>query len=196
MEYQDIVSNVKNGVIQTPAYIFDLDILRRKVAMICELLGDRAKMCYAVKANPFVLNAMDDLVPKYEVCSPGELEICKNCAIPMDKVVFSGINKTADSVRVAANYRVGVMTAESVHQFDLISECATNLRQVIPVILRLTNGSQFGMNEEDIEQIIARRQLNPYVHILGIQYFTGTQKKKVAHTIEELEYVFDPSEIH
>ena len=190
MEYQDIVSNVKNGVIQTPAYIFDLDILRRKVAMICELLGDRAKMCYAVKANPFVLNAMDDLVPKYEVCSPGELEICKNCAIPMDKVVFSGINKTADSVRVAANYRVGVMTAESVHQFELISECATNLRQVIPVILRLTNGSQFGMNEEDIEQIIARRQLNPYVHILGIQYFTGTQKKKVAHTIEELEYVF------
>ncbi len=190
MEYQDIVANIKNGVIKTPAYIFDLDILRRKTAMICELLGNRAKMCYAVKANPFVLNAMDDLVPKYEVCSPGELEICKNCGISMDKVVFSGINKTEDSIRVAAGYRVGVMTAESVHQFDMISDCGTDLRRVIPVILRLTNGSQFGMNEEDIEQIIARQQLNPYVHILGIQYFTGTQKKKVSHTLEELDHVF------
>ncbi len=190
MEYQDIVSHVKNGVIKTPAYIFDLDILRRKVAMICELLGSCAKVCYAVKANPFVLNAMDDLVPKYEVCSPGELEICRNCGISMEKVVFSGINKTADSVRVAAGYRVGVMTAESVHQFELISQCGTDLRQTIPVILRLTNGSQFGMNEEDIEQIIARRGLNPYVHLLGVQYFTGTQKKKVSHAIEELEHVF------
>ena len=71
MEYQHIVNNVKNGVIQTPAYIFDTDILRRKVGKIREILGQTAKMCYAIKANPFIIRAVDDLVPKYEVCSPG-----------------------------------------------------------------------------------------------------------------------------
>ena len=85
MDYQTIVTNVKNGVIQTPAYIFDIDILREKVAGICEILGGTAQMCYAIKANPFLLNAMDDMVDKYEVCSPGELEICRNCRIPMEK---------------------------------------------------------------------------------------------------------------
>ena len=77
MDYATIVTNVKNGVIQTPAYVFDIDILRRKVAMICEILGSHAKMCYAIKANPFILKPIDDMVPKYEVCSPGELEICR-----------------------------------------------------------------------------------------------------------------------
>lgn len=188
MEYQDIVTNVKNGVIQTPAYIFDIDVLRRRLSMIREILGETAKMCYAIKANPFLVSPMDDLAPKYEVCSPGELEICRGSGIAMDKVVFSGINKTAASVQTAAQYGVGVMTVESLHHFNLIAACAASNRRTIRVLLRLTNGSQFGMNEADIEQLIADREQYPFVHILGIQYFTGTQKKKSDHIIEELEY--------
>ena len=188
MEYQHIVNNVKNGVIQTPAYIFDTDILRRKVGKISEILGQTAKMCYAIKANPFIIRAVDDLVPKYEVCSPGELEICRNGHIPMKKVVFSGVNKTAASIRTAAQYGVGVMTIESLHQFDLIAECAASMKKEINIILRLTNGSQFGINEEDIEDLIARRGEFPYLHMLGVQYFTGTQKKKCDNIIHELDY--------
>ncbi len=188
MEYQHIVDNVKNGVIQTPAYIFDTDILRRKVGKISEILGETAKMCYAIKANPFIIRAVDDLVPKYEVCSPGELEICRNGHIPMKKVVFSGVNKTAASIRTAAQYGVGVMTIESLHQFDLIAECAASMKKEINIILRLTNGSQFGINEEDIEDLIARRGEFPYIHMLGVQYFTGTQKKKCDNIIHELDY--------
>lgn len=188
MEYASIVTNVKSGVIQTPAYVFDIDILRRKVAMICEILGGHAKMCYAIKANPFVLKPIDDMVPKYEVCSPGELEICRSSGIPMEKIVFSGINKTRESVDTAAKYGVGVMTVESLHQFDLIAECAARNSRTIRVILRLTNGSQFGINEKDIESLIARREEFGYVHMLGVQYFTGTQKKKSDHIIKELEY--------
>lgn len=188
MEYQHIVNNVKNGVIQTPAYIFDTDILRRKVGKICEILGETAKMCYAIKANPFIIRAVDDLVPKYEVCSPGELEICRNGHIPMKKVVFSGVNKTAASIRTAAQYGVGVMTIESLHQFDLIAECAASMKKEINIILRLTNGSQFGINEEDIEDLVSRRGEFPYIHMLGVQYFTGTQKKKCDNIIHELDY--------
>ncbi len=191
MDYATIVTNVKNGVIQTPAYVFDLDILRRKVAMICEILGTHAKMCYAIKANPFVLKPIDDMVPKYEVCSPGELEICRSSGIPMEKVVFSGINKTRESVDTAAKYGVGVMTVESLHQFDLIAECAARMRRTIRVILRLTNGSQFGINEKDIESLVSRREEFGFVHMLGVQYFTGTQKKKSDHIIKELEYAGD-----
>ncbi|MBQ9166260.1 MAG: alanine racemase, partial [Oscillospiraceae bacterium] len=188
MEYRDIVTNVKNGIIQTPAYIFDMDILRTKVAMITEILSKTAKVCYAIKANPFIISAVDDMVPKYEVCSPGELEICKNSHIPMEKVVFSGVNKTAESIRTAAEYGVGVMTIESLHQFDLIAACAAERKQEIRIILRLTNGAQFGINEEDIEDLIARRAEFPYIHMLGVQYFTGTQKKKCDNIIHELDY--------
>ncbi len=188
MDYQHIVNNIKNGVIQTPAYIFDTDILRKKVGKITEILGDTAKVCYAIKANPFIVRTIDDIVPKYEVCSPGELEICRSNHISMKKVVFSGINKTEASVRTAAQYGVGVMTVESLHHFDLIAKCAAKLQKKINIILRLTNGSQFGINEEDIEDLISRRAQYPYIHMLGIQYFTGTQKKKCDNIIHELDY--------
>ena len=62
------------------------------------------------------------------------------------------------------------------------------MKKEIRIILRLTNGSQFGINEEDIEDLIARRAEFPYLHMLGVQYFTGTQKKKCDNIIHELDY--------
>lgn len=189
MNIQTIMEEIKSGRIHSPAYLFDMDILRAKVAAITEILGDTARMCYAVKANPFLIRPMDDMVTKYEVCSPGELEICRSSGIDMSKVVFSGINKTADSIETAAAWGVGVMTAESMEQFRLIAACAAARKQTISVMPRLTNGSQFGVNEEDIEGLIADRDSYPYIHIPGIQYFTGTQKKKSDHIIAELDYM-------
>jgi exonuclease SbcC len=80
------------------------------------------------------------------------------------------------------------MTIESLHQFDLIAECAASMKKEINIILRLTNGSQFGINEEDIEDLVSRRGAFPYIHMLGVQYFTGTQKKKCDNIIHELDY--------
>lgn len=189
MNIQTIIEEIQNGRIHTPAYLFDMDLLRNKVSTITEILGDTAKLCYAIKANPFLIQPIDHMVPKYEVCSPGELEICKSAGIDMTKIVFSGINKTAESIETAASYGVGVMTAESLEQFRLIAACAAARNQVITVMPRLTNGSQFGVNEEDIEELIAHREEYPLIHIPGIQYFTGTQKKKADHIIEELDYL-------
>ena len=37
----------------TPAYVFDTDVFRDRIARTSRLLGSRAKLCYAMKANPF-----------------------------------------------------------------------------------------------------------------------------------------------
>ena len=38
---------------ETPAYIFDLDMLKSRVQMMKTILGERAEICFAMKANPF-----------------------------------------------------------------------------------------------------------------------------------------------
>ena len=36
---------------ETPAYIFDLDMLKSRVQMMKTILGERAEICFAMKAN-------------------------------------------------------------------------------------------------------------------------------------------------
>ena len=58
------------------------------------------------------------------------------------------------------------------------------------MLLRLTNGSQFGINSDEIEEIISKRNEFEYLDILGIQFFSGTQKtslKKLKREIDKLD---------
>ena len=82
-KYTEEVNNMEIDVIKkaiaeygTPSYVFDLDILKERVMGIKDALGNKACICYAMKANPFVIGPMNSYIDKYEVCSPGEYEIC------------------------------------------------------------------------------------------------------------------------
>lgn len=57
---------------ETPAYIFDLDILKERVLLIKQILSP-ACTCFAMKANPFLIKPMDEYTDRFEVCSPGNM---------------------------------------------------------------------------------------------------------------------------
>ena len=82
-----------NESIATPAYVFDLDELKDRLQMIRRCLGNRIRLCYAMKANPFLVAPLQNFVDKYEVCSPGEFRICERHQVPMEQIVLSGVYK-------------------------------------------------------------------------------------------------------
>ncbi len=86
--------------LKTPAFIFDLDILKERIQWVTEVIRP-AKLCYAIKANPFLIGEMDAYVERYEVCSPGEFHICVKEHLPMEKIVLSGVFKEEEDVRYA-----------------------------------------------------------------------------------------------
>ena len=77
----------------TPMYLFDLDELQSRVQAMKEILGDDIRLCYAMKANPFLVDSMKQAVHKFEVCSPGEFAICEREQVAMADIVLSGVNK-------------------------------------------------------------------------------------------------------
>ena len=77
----------------TPLYIFDKDELADRISSIKSIVGDGVTICYAMKANPFLLDAAKKLNVKFEVCSPGEFSICERENINMSDIVLSGVNK-------------------------------------------------------------------------------------------------------
>ena len=73
---------------QTPMHIFDMDVLKKRVAFLKNHLPARVSLCYAVKANTFIIKELCGQVERFEVCSPGELAICRRLHVPMEQVVY------------------------------------------------------------------------------------------------------------
>lgn len=179
---------ILKGLLQegnTPAYLFDLSILRQKILRLKERIGT-AELCFAMKANPFLTGSMNNLTDKFEVCSPGEFLICRKEGILPEKIVLSGVNKQREEVEEALDYGVVTFTAESQNQLSLLQECAKKAEKKIQVLLRLTSGNQFGMDEAAIRDIYERREEFTALHIAGLHYYSGTQKKE-AKLVGEME---------
>ncbi len=178
----------------TPAYIFDLDAFEKRAAMVHHYFGDKTGLCFSIKANPFLLGRLPDIFDKIEVCSPGELTVCEKTGVDTGKIIFSGVNKTEKDVARAAEDEVGTFTAESLLHVQMINAEAIKRGKVYPVLLRVTDvrgGSQFGMEEAQVLDIIRNRADYPGMEIVGIHYFTGTQKKKAKPILRELDYLAD-----
>ena len=170
----------------TPLYIFDTDVFRQRAELVKKEFGEKVHCCYSIKANPFLLRNIPECFSNYEVCSPGELTICEKTGVDMKKVIFSGVNKRLPEIARAMDDGVGVFTAESRLHMERIQACALQRNLVVPVLVRLTSGSQFGMDEAEIIDLINRRKEYPNIRITGLHFFSGTQKKKVAVIEKEL----------
>lgn len=172
----------------TPAYIFDTDILQKRIDLLRNAFDNRVKLCYAMKANPFLVDPMQKMVDKFEVCSPGEFRICERTHIPMDHIVLSGVYKETKEVEhvVETYHGAGVLTVESWSHLEKIAAAAEKNQTHVSVLLRLTSGNQFGLDEKDIYTIIGNRAQYEYVEFLGLQYYSGTQKKKISQIQDEL----------
>ncbi len=173
--------------VSTPAYIFDIDLFRDRVRLVEKAFGEKVGLCFSIKANPFLLKYLPEEFDKIEVCSPGELSICERIGVDLGKIIFSGVNKTKKDVERAIDDGVDVLTVESRLHLNLIHDTAKERGKVVPVLLRLTAGSQFGMDSSEVLDIIANRENYPCVEIVGIHFFSGTQKRKAAAIIKELD---------
>lgn len=191
MEKQLIETNIKQNHLTTPCYIFDYDVLNAHIDHMLQISGDTVEFCYAMKANPYLIQEINKKIGKIEVCSPGELEICRHYQILGKDIVFSGVNKTKKDIETAFSYGVDIITIESVKHFNLVRTYCMEHQCEANIILRLTSGAQFGMQESEIRTIIANREEYSMLHILGLHYFTGTQKKKIEKDKEELDLMKD-----
>lgn len=173
---------------RTPFYVFDLDTLALRIRHIKEMLGEQIRIYYAMKANPFLTRAAAGALDGLEVCSPGEYAICRRAGISPDKIVLSGVNKEEEYILDAIhNQKILAYTAESPGQLRLLEECASRRGGVsIRVLLRLTSGNQFGMDEDRILSVIEGRNSFPHLDIAGLQYYSGTQKKDMGRIRREL----------
>lgn len=174
----------------TPFYLFDIDEAGDEIGRMKEILPDNVRICFSIKANPFLTKALGRKADYVEACSFGELRICEKTRVPEEKIVLSGVNKGEDDLTAALEHHEDriLYTAESLFQWKVMEDFAARTGKRIKVLPRLTDGSQFGMDREEIEDILAGKY-GRCAQVCGIHYFSGTQKKNIQRTLEELDRI-------
>lgn len=175
---------------ETPTYVFDMQNLAQRVDLLRSRLPDKTMLCFAMKANPFMAGTLAKLVDRLEVCSPGEYEICIREQIDPEKIVVSGVNKTRASMERILSYShgAGIYTIESELHYQILKQCAASIDRRLKVLLRLSSGNQFGMDESTLEQVLSMIQSDNLMDVIGIHYYAGTQKKipKIESELKQL----------
>lgn len=172
-------------------YVYDIGKLKRRISFLRSNMPKRVSLCYAVKANTFVVKEIENSLDRFEICSPGEANICRKLGVDTEKMVISGVYKTPFVIEDMIKDKdfKGIYTVESMYQFEILCKFSEKYERNVKVLLRLTNDSQFGINEEDIFEIVKDTERVNNIDILGIQYFSGTQKQSVKKLKRELTHL-------
>lgn len=175
----------------TPFYAFDFQTLRNRIDYIKKSIPANVDLCYAVKANTFIIGEAEKHVERLEVCSEGEFEICEYLKTPMEKIVLSGVYKTPAFIeRVVEQYdNIGIYTVESMTQYELLKELAQKYQKKLNILVRINSKNQFGLTTDEFKAII--KDNNSMMELKGIQYFSTTQKSSYKKLKREFDYLSD-----
>jgi diaminopimelate decarboxylase len=175
----------------TPFYLYDLDVLERRVAALRAALPDRFRLAYAVKANPSaaVLGRIAELGLGADVASDGELERVLAAGIDPAEVVFTGPGKRDAELAAAVSAGVGLLTVESPGELRRLASIAAAAERRVPILLRRsldpTDGApaevtriigdagagKFGMDDDDLRASAQFALDSPWLELHGVHAF-------------------------
>ncbi|HSG35087.1 MAG TPA: diaminopimelate decarboxylase, partial [Sphingomonadaceae bacterium] len=122
----------------TPFYVYSTATLTRHFKLFDEALdGMDHLVCYAMKANSnqAVLKTMAALGAGVDVVSGGEYMRAKAAGFPGERIVFSGVGKTREEMRLALTGGIRQFNIESEPEMEVLSEVASALGVTAPVTI-------------------------------------------------------------
>jgi diaminopimelate decarboxylase len=128
------------AAVGTPFYCYSTATLTRHYEVFAGAFADvRALVCYAMKANSnqAVVRTLAKLGAGADVVSGGELKRARVAGIPADKIMFSGIGKTASELALAVDEGILCINVESEPELELLSSIAASKGRIAHVSVRV-----------------------------------------------------------
>src|SRR6201996_3438171 len=111
----------------TPFYCYSSATITRHYQVFAEAFADvDALVCYAMKANSnqAVIATLAHLGAGADVVSGGELLRARAAGISPEKIMFSGVGKTADDLALAVKHGILCVNVESEPELELLAASA------------------------------------------------------------------------
>ncbi|WP_336970183.1 diaminopimelate decarboxylase [Sphingobium aromaticiconvertens] len=141
MHVEQVPLDTIADAVGTPVYVYSTATLTRHVTVFRDALGqiDNPLIAFAVKANPnaAVLATLAKLGLGADVVSGGELLRAVAAGIPANRIVFSGVGKTQDEMRLALDHGIFQFNLESEPEAEMLSAVALSMGKRAPVAYRI-----------------------------------------------------------
>jgi diaminopimelate decarboxylase len=128
------------AAVGTPFYCYSTATLVRHYQVFAGAFADvRALVCYAMKANSnqAIVRTLAKLGAGADVVSGGELKRARAAGIPADKIMFSGIGKSASELALAVDEGILCVNVESEPELELLSSIAASKGRTANVSVRV-----------------------------------------------------------
>ena len=177
----------------TPFYCYSTATLERHYKVFAGAFKDvDALICYAMKANSnqAVIATLARLGAGADVVSGGELMRARLAGVPRDKIMFSGIGKTADELALAVDEGILCINVESEPELELLSSIAAAKGRAAPISVRVNPDidpkthhkiatgkaeNKFGIPISRAREVYARAAKLPGIKVNGVDMHIGSQ---------------------
>jgi len=179
--------------IGTPFYVYSEATLRRHIRVFQRAFAaSNALVAYAVKANSnlAVLKVLASEGAGADVVSGGELQRALKAGVVPEKIVFSGVAKTADEINAALDAGIYQLNVESEPELERIAQIAQARGIAAPIALRVNpdiaagghekistgkSEDKFGIAWSDARALYAKAGAMPGINVKGVDVHIGSQ---------------------
>ena len=179
----------------TPVWVTSAATLRlryRRLRAALDEAGLEAAIHYAVKANDHlaVLRVLSAEGAGADVVSGGELRRARAAGIDASRIVFSGVGKSADELRLALDEGIAQINVESAEEIEMLATLALARGRRARIALRVNPDidagthdkiatgradDKFGIAHRDVVSLYARAAASPGLEPVGLAVHIGSQ---------------------
>ena len=182
----------------TPFYVYSTATLLRHYTLFDEALeGTDHLVCYAMKAasNLAILKTLAEAGAGMDVVSEGEYRRARAAGVPGDRIVFSGVGKTAQEMRTALEGGIRQFNVESEPELRMLSAVASEMGKTAPITIRINpdvdakthakiatgkSENKFGIPISRAREVYGLAASLPGLEVVGIDVHIGSQLTELA----------------
>ena len=197
---EEVPLNHVADTVGTPTWVYSAGTLRSRYRLLARALhtaGLDAHVHYAVKANDHlaILALLGREGAGADVVSGGELCRARTAGIAASRIVYSGVGKTEQELRLALTEDIAQINIESAEELRILSAIATSMGRTARVALRVNPdvdagshdkistgraGDKFGIPWSDAAALYAEAAALPSIEPVGLATHIGSQIMELA----------------
>ena len=180
-------------VVGTPFYCYATATIERHYRVFADAFaGVDALICYAMKANSnqAVIATLARLGAGADVVSEGELLRARKAGVPPQKIMFSGVGKTARELALAVEQGILCVNVESEAELELLADIAASKGRAADISIRVNPDvdprthakiatgkaeNKFGIPISRAREVYARAAKLKGVRVAGVDMHIGSQ---------------------
>ena len=190
---EDVALATIAGAVGTPFYCYSTAAIEGSFETFrSAFTGQNALISYAMKANSnqAVLTTLARLGAGMDVVSEGELKRARAAGVPAQRIIFSGVGKTAAEMNLGLDENICCFNVESEPELEALSRAASGRGAVAPIAIRVNpdvdarthakiatgkSENKFGVPISRARDVYAYARTLPGLTIRGVDMHIGSQ---------------------